>query len=822
MNDDERRTLAALRPEWSPTGEDVWSSPPAHVDGLNPDVTRAVFAAFDQAEVNSVSMPVGVVIEGQHGSGKTHMLSWIREQVQRRAGYFFLLGMPHGRGFWDTLVQAYLGGLMRPADRHRDQLTMLLDGLAERADVSIDLRAQVTGRAALTVEGLGRFVEKVRAKDPRIGKNCQFTLRALVLFGSAKPDLQDLGEAFLISRSDRESEDSWASWGLLREPKKPQETLQEISQLLTLTGPCVLAVDQIDPVFAHARRSTTSFHLRGAGSESSEKIQLAEDVGNGLMSARELLSRTVIVVACLPTTWTLIRNHALESTTDRFRQESRLSRIPSPSVGENLIRTRFAPRFAAAGFKPPFPTWPIAPEAFDDAQDYTPRLLLQRVDRHIRDCLNADKVSILTDLSDSVIPLEKKVAVVSTEQAAAFEARLSDLKKQVQVDSALVAASEDRDLPEILVAGLSAYVREQGGDTDRYDVKISPGGSTTVHAMLKETIDEASDDCVFWYFRGLASTHHAAVRPRIERVRRFVSLDPAAPQRKAILLRNGDWPRGPVTKLRVDEFLAEGGVHHGISVDDLKTFSALGTMLREADPLLDAWLASARPASRTTLFTDVFGPQSGSGDVVTDPPTDPGGPSSGHPQEQPGTDTLSDEESLAIGSSFKDGSQVRVSLLSLRKHAVIFAGSGSGKTVLIRRLIEECALRGVSTIALDPNNDLARLGDPWPEAPASWGIGDEQRAKDYLNGTDVVVWTPRRESGRPLSLQPLPDFSAVMDDPDEFELALDTAVAALAPRGPDGRQHREDGPGQSCVTRSDVLLRQARRVSTDRVRGSAR
>jgi hypothetical protein len=44
------------------------------------------------------------------------------------------------------------------------------------------------------------------------------------------------------------------------------------------------------------------------------------------------------------------------------------------------------------------------------------------------------------------------------------------------------------------------------------------------------------------------------------------------------------------------------------------------------------------------------------------------------------------------------------------------------------------------------------------------------------------VWTPRRESGRPLSLRPLPDFAAVLDEPDEFALALDAAVATLAPR----------------------------------------
>ncbi len=102
--------------------------------------------------------------------------------------------------------------------------------------------------------------------------------------------------------------------------------------------------------------------------------------------------------------------------------------------------------------------------------------------------------------------------------------------------------------------------------------------------------------------------------------------------------------------------------------------------------------------------------------------------------------------------------------------------------MLLRRVIEECALQGVSSIVLDPNNDLARLGDEWPTHPAPWLDGDAERARDYHRSTDVVLWTPRREGGRPLTFQPLPDFGAVLDDVDEFNAAVDAAVEALAPR----------------------------------------
>jgi DNA helicase HerA-like ATPase len=101
---------------------------------------------------------------------------------------------------------------------------------------------------------------------------------------------------------------------------------------------------------------------------------------------------------------------------------------------------------------------------------------------------------------------------------------------------------------------------------------------------------------------------------------------------------------------------------------------------------------------------------------------------------------------------------------------------------------------------LDPNNDLARLGDAWPHPPAGWGEGDPEKAEDFLKHTDVVVWTPRWEGGRPLSFQPLPDFKGVLGDIDEFNSAIDAAVASLAPRAKvDGSTAKADR-GRAVLT----------------------
>ena len=152
------------------------------------------------------------------------------------------------------------------------------------------------------------------------------------------------------------------------------------------------------------------------------------------------------------------------------------------------------------------------------------------------------------------------------------------------------------------------------------------------------------------------------------------------------------------------------------------------------------------------------------------------------PVYQPATSSAETEDGLAIriGTTHPGQARVDVNLRELRRHVAVFAGTGSGKTVLLRRIIEECALHGVSSIVLDPNNDLARLGDAWPRNPEHWLDGDAERAREYLATTDVTVWTPRRQGGQPLTFQPLPAFADVLDEADEFEAAVDVAVEALA------------------------------------------
>ena len=114
IEEDQRRALTELRRlDWAPTPEDVWTALEIHLDELNGSAGAAVLRAFDDADSSRFTSPMGLVIEGRHGTGKTHLLRWAREKVQFQGGYFFLMGMADGRTFWPNIVHTYLRGLRR-------------------------------------------------------------------------------------------------------------------------------------------------------------------------------------------------------------------------------------------------------------------------------------------------------------------------------------------------------------------------------------------------------------------------------------------------------------------------------------------------------------------------------------------------------------------------------------------------------------------------------------------------------------------------------------------------------------------------------------
>jgi hypothetical protein len=780
---DQLRALEALRFNFVQVPDDVWRPSPYHVDELHHDVMLSVAGGVKEAAASPDASPVGVAIQGQRGAGKTHLLGLVRQRVQAAEGYFFLVNPHDGVHFWESAAASVLDGLLRengdPANGPGRQLAAFLRRLSRRARLLSEVEAAVVGQRRPTPRDLASVVAGLRRLAPQVGLECQDTLRALVLLGAPDFELQDLGYQYLLSMDEAEPGDR-SRWGIHRGAKQPQRVVRDVSRLLALTGPSVIAVDQIDALIAQSVKAPTD--LSGGEDEARAALML-EQIAGGLMALCDLTRRTLTVVACLPETWIRIRHQAVDTVVDRFREALQLHRIPTAEVGRAIVQRRFAARYAEVGFEPPYPTWPVSPSAFKDAPDFTPRGLLQRLDTHVQSCLRLGEVRVLSDLLQR--PESVTVAQPAVGDLRALDARFAELRSRADVASALDPSTEDEVMPELLSAGLAAWIAERGETASGFDHDPAPGRKPALHARLRQTLDERTEDEVHWAFRAIASGNARNVQCRIRNACTMSGLAQGVAKRKLFLLRNTPWPSGRVTRETIAALTDAGGVTLPVTEEDLRTLSALRALLAKPDPNLPTWLAQRRPASGTALFQAAL--EQAAPEQITpvklEPVPDPPQRAVGRarvPTRQHAPEP--NDGSITIGMTIDDGQPLRVSLESLRKHMAIFAGSGSGKTVLIRRLIEECALRGVSAIVLDPNNDLARLGDPWPEPPPGWGPGDAVLAEKYLASTEVVVWTPRREAGRPLTFQPLPDFASVRGDRDELGLAIEAAAATLAPK----------------------------------------
>ncbi|MFB4287773.1 helicase HerA domain-containing protein [Nonomuraea sp. ATR24] len=801
--------LAALRFNYAEGADDVWRHSDHHVDGLHGPSAGIVLTGLTEAAEGRDTSPIGVVVQGQRGTGKTHLLGWVREQAQRRGGYFVLVGLLDAKGFWESTVVSVLDSLSRDAAEGQSQLGLFLTRLASAADLSRMERRAVSGRKAVTREVLDRFVTALRRLDRQVGSQAQDTARALVLYASDDLALQDLGEAFLSSAPEGEPGER-ARWGIRQVDRTPQEIVRDVSRLLALTGPAIVAVDQIDALVAQSPIATDPL-AREPGESA-----MIERIAGGLMDLREVTRRTLTVVTCLPATWTLIEKVAVDTVRDRFRQAVQLKTLPDAQTAARLVARRFEVQYAAAGFEPPYPTWPVRPEAFEQAPGFTPRQLLITIDDHVQGCVQDGQVRELTRLTGSGTGTTRQSPVPDAGLLAAIDTRFARLRDAAEPPE-LDAATEDVIVPALLAAGLAAWVGERGEAGKAFSVDPPPSAKPPLHARLRHTLDEETEDEAHWAFRAVSAAHGNAALNRVRKASVAAGLDPRVPKRRLFLLRNAPWSPGVRTKEAIAAFEHAGGRTLPVTRGDLKVLAALKALLAENPPGLASWLTTRRPTSAIAFLTQAL---TGPWTVPPEPPQSdastpgvaPSGPGGGTPEAPapaPGA-AASGSGGGALGAPAAGGAGpqtaapapvvsgvpvsgdfgggeyvdvgVRVQLEGLRKHVAIFAGTGSGKTVLIRRLVEECALRGVSAIVLDPNNDLARLGDRWPERPEGWAEGDERKAEAYLAGTDVVVWTPRRAAGRPLSFQPLPDLAGVAADPDEFGEAVEAAMAAVAPR----------------------------------------
>ncbi|MDX9766589.1 MAG: DUF87 domain-containing protein [Ectothiorhodospiraceae bacterium] len=782
--------------DWVHRLDEVWLDNAGHVGGLHARDREAIVKGLH--ELKPGKSPLGRLLYGAGGSGKTHLLGALRREVTQQGSWFVLVDMTDVCEFWETVLQGYLNSLMQPLPGGGSQYNRLLNELLKTATkpqagtsdseqvwlakVTRTLSTWPPEKVGTIAEGLGR--QLFQRLGMREAQHHFDVLRALLLLNARDFSVSNLGYSWLLGLKLEDEE--CRTCGFKAAQRQPRDIVAGLSWVMNLFAPTLLALDQMDALVSQYDASARGAEDEGAGG-------VVRMLGSGLLALPDLVRRTQTVVSCLEATWEILERHTLKTITDRYLPVARLIPPPRTEVYREMIEARLSQTYERVGFVPPYPAWPFSPQAFE-AEALTriyPREVLKLCHQHQERCRNRGQV----------IELEAFDRDASVALTIPNEDYTDELFEQARARADLAGLFNEKDddeaLGRLLAAACRGLLRESPArdDVDAVVDVDFPGGKVyrALHARIRLIERGHGDRERHYSFRAINRSNSIAFQNRLKAAMTAAGIKASLPFRRLIIVRNEPTPAGKVSTELVETFRKAGGRIVRIDREELKTLVALKALLDEDPPGFETWLRKTRPVCRLHFVQEARlcrDPQ------AAEPAGDHnGGATAGRvnaaavpPAANPSPPPIS-ATAIPIGHriGWADAQTVELTLASLRKHVAILAGSGSGKTVLVRRLVEEAALCGVPSIVVDPGNDLARLGDRWPEPPAAWQPGDEARAERYFAGTEVLVWTPGMDKGRPLSLAPLPDLAAVADDRDELEQAVQMACDTLLPVVAPGR-----------------------------------
>ena len=783
---EQQKDLEALKEvdfDWTVHLKKIWQVPEFDVPDLNREAREQLFERLEKLiQSPKNGSPLGIPVLGSGGTGKTHLLRVLRQRCFEKGVGFVLVDMTDVKDFWKTLVQGYLTSLMQEEPDGRSQLEKVLDQIFLKALAS-PRRAEEIGRLPpnLLFRVVNRVLQWLSTQDKSNTLKYRDCVRAMILANSANFAIAAAGISWIEGLGvDPEMKEQlgFDSPGLA-----PSETVAGLSWLMSLRGPTVVALDQLDPIIAQSHTASGE-----PGAEAKAVGDIVHSIGGGLIALRDYLSQSLVVVSCLEESWEILKKTVVFTFSDRFESPLILTFLPSAATAEAVVVSRLGKAYPKVNFTPPYPSYPFKPEFFEINQFLSPRELLRKCDEHKKICLELGTV-IEAPIPSPPLPRRRP---------RELDCEFEKFKQDVDISPYL---QEDRDSPwKKLLTSVCHFLVWQERLPASIGTQVEtdfPGGKSfsPLHSRLRLIFHEANEREKHLCLRAIQSGHHKAFQARLVAAETEAGIDPALRFRKLVVVRTIPRPRGPVSQSLWQSFLKKGGIHWQPSKEEIRVLLALEQLksrrdfrdwLAERQPLTQlanaepdsalakilAWLREGIPADWATRAE----PEEKG---VSSPPRAGNGKA---PEAKQDLQPPRPSPGLFVGRRWianREGEPVFLPIEELVRHTVILAGSGSGKTVLLRRMVEEAALQGIPSIVIDAANDLARLGDPWPAAPEGWTEEDQAKAERYFAQTEVVVWTPGLAAGNPLTLAPLPDFAALAGDPEELEQAVDMAWGAL-------------------------------------------
>jgi len=597
------RDLTALRLanfDWTRQLRSIWRDPPYHVPSLHHALLDDLVEYFARKTLDRdpVDEPLGRLIVGPAGYGKTHLIGELRRRIWAMEGWFVLLDFVGVRDFWTSVALGFLNSLQVRMPDGRLQYDRLVLNLASLLAIDQEMMAIANRRrkqpqklAAELTELFIRSLSRLYFQETGAHRD---VIAALILLNSDDLDCHSVAHSWLQGMN-LDATDA-GPLGLLGE-NEPIKVVQGLSWIMSLVGPTLIAVDQIDAIVS-ASNSVASAADNGARQELQEAQSIVNALSEGLMDLHEKKRRAVTVVSCLEATWKVLQDKTTVAVTDRYGSPASLHALPSCNVVKELVAARLSQAYVASGFKPPYPTWPFTEAALESAVGFSPRELLKVCDEHRQSCVAQGKVMEC----ESFRPGEQ-YADPSPQDTERFDQAYADELKTATVDG-LMASEGENQLRDLLDAALR-LIAKHFDLPDDIDVAVQRDPDQkrpALHGRLSFTLRSEGNREQHYCFLSLAHSNALVFQSRLKAAMTASGIDQSLKFRHLFILRRGDPPGGAKTKTLIEQFAKAGGKIIPPTDDDLRALVALRAMAERDLPGFDGWLRARKPLFQTACF----------------------------------------------------------------------------------------------------------------------------------------------------------------------------------------------------------------------------
>ena len=768
--------------------DDLWRADPVDVEAIHAPARRKFADLLDAVtSERGPGQPRILLLHGQSGAGKTHLIRALRTAAHRAGkAYFGYAQMtPDVANYADYYLRRLVNSLEKPYDPDQggeSGLARLTNRLVGDKGVLDPAALEKLREAKLSEAQLGKMVlelaDDVVAAPRLMGQNLDINIvRALLYLQRSDPRIDQRVRHYLYGRQLADL--SGAAVAAL-DPNMGDGRAFEIIESL---GRLMWTVDRAALVFCIDQVEDLRFF-----EVYQERFQKA---ARDLIQLANRVPTSIVLISCLGDFYGKVRETLTQSYVDRIEKAGPVPLIETRTAEE--ARLIISKRLTHEGSNGPL----------EDASRYLdPRIYEEFGGLSTRRILELAQARLRADMGREPAPAQEKPSgFISTLAAAlgfggqgpgehedASEIDFRDLWQRFMAQSEAEIPPDDQGMLEVLTGALTLAGEEWGRAIDvsmkRPEVEEDlPAADLT----LRHQKGFSAEARIFLCNR---PTQGGGFKRQLDRAL------PAMMGKNCYMLRASDFPpnKKNQTAQAFRKFREAGGRSLLVPITDWERMMMVREFYAQHrnDPGFAEWFEGAKllsgvPALAQILRLDLIA--GGSRALATAAPPAAAAADTTQSQLEPEEKELPlsmllDESGEAAGSilagrAVRSNKSITLNKGVLKRHTAVLGGSGSGKTTLALCIVEQLLLRGTPVVLIDRKGDLCSYANPEVWRALEGELGERRGEREKLaDSIDVAVYTPGRASGRPISITLLPNGINELPG-QEQQLLANLSAAAL-------------------------------------------